>query len=62
MAKLSQLLMLEGMLNTYDNMNIKDAWIIEKQGESVEEMVDVIIANRTVVNTMRGLAAGPLIS
>ena len=44
MAKLSQLLMLESMLNTYDNMNIKDAWIIEKQGESVEEMVDVIIA------------------
>ena len=36
--------MLESMLNTYDNMNIKDAWIIEKQGESVEEMVDVIIA------------------
>lgn len=44
MAKLSQLLMLEGMLNTYDNMNIKDAWIVEKQGESVEELVDVIIA------------------
>ena len=44
MAKLSQLLMLESMLNTYDNMNIKDAWIIEKQGENVEEMVDVIIA------------------
>lgn len=62
MAKLSQLLMLESMLNTYDNMNIKDAWIVEKQGESVEEMVDVIIAIRTVVNTMRGLAAGPLIS
>ena len=36
--------MLEGMLNTYDNMNIKDAWIVEKQGESVEELVDVIIA------------------
>ena len=36
MAKLSQLLMLESMLDTYDNMNIKDAWIIEKQGESVE--------------------------
>ena len=43
MAKLSQLLTLESMLNAYDNLNIKDAWVIEKQGECVEELVDVII-------------------
>ena len=43
MAKLSQLLTLESMLDAYDNLNIKDAWVIEKQGECVEELVDVII-------------------
>jgi hypothetical protein len=31
------------MLDAYDNLNIKDAWVIEKQGECVEELVDVII-------------------
>ena len=44
MAKLSQLLTLERMLDAYDNLNINDAWIIEKQGECVEELVDAIIA------------------
>lgn len=44
MAKLGQLLTLERMLDAYDNLNINDAWIIEKQGECVEELVDAIIA------------------
>ena len=35
--------MLESMLDAYDNLNIKDAWVIEKQGKCVEELVDVII-------------------
>ena len=44
MAKLSQLLTLDRMLDAYDKMNINDAWIIEKQGVCVEELVDAIIA------------------
>ena len=32
MAKLSQLLTLECMLDAYDSLNIKDSWIIERQG------------------------------
>ena len=32
MAKLSQLLTLECMLDVYDSLNIKDSWIIERQG------------------------------
>ena len=43
MAKLSQLLTLECMLDAYDNLNIKDAWVTEKQEECVEGLVDVII-------------------
>ena len=43
MAKLSQLLTLESMLKTYDNLNINDAWVIENQGKCVERLVDVII-------------------
>ena len=45
MAKLSQLLTLERMLDTYDKLNIKDAWVIEKQGKCVEELVDDIIVS-----------------
>ena len=40
MAKLSQLLTLECMLDAYDSLNIKDSWIIEKQGVCVVELVD----------------------
>ena len=42
MAKLSQLLMLEQMLHTCDNMKIKDAWIIEYQGKCIQQLVDSI--------------------
>ena len=42
MAKLSQLLMLEHMLNTCDNMKTKDAWIIEYQGKCIQQLVDSI--------------------
>ena len=44
MAKLSQLLMLEHMLNTCDNMKTKDAWIIEYQGKCIQQLVESIIA------------------
>ena len=37
MKKLEQLLTLERMLNVYDNMNTKDAWITTPDtGENVE--------------------------
>ena len=42
MAKLSQLLMLEHMLHTCDNMKIKDAWVIEYQGRYILQLVDSI--------------------
>ena len=42
MAKLSQLLMLEQMLHTCDNMKTKDAWIIEYQGKCIQQLVDSI--------------------
>ena len=42
MAKLSQLLMLEQMLHTCDNMKTKDAWIIEYQGRYILQLVDSI--------------------
>lgn len=44
MAKLSQLLILEGMLQTYDNMNVQDACVIRYQGMCIEGLVDDIIA------------------
>ncbi len=47
MAKLSQLLTLERMLNAYDNMNTKDAWIIEKHAVCTGELMDDIIAKLT---------------
>ena len=42
MAKLSQLLMLEQMLHTCDNMKTKDAWVIEYQGRYILQLVDSI--------------------
>ena len=42
MAKLSQLLMLEHMLHTCDNMKTKDAWVIEYQGRYILQLVDSI--------------------
>ena len=44
MAKLSQLLTLERMLDAYDKMNTNDAWIIEKHGVCTGELLDDIIA------------------
>ena len=44
MAKLSQLLMLEAMLETYDNMSVQDACVIRYQGMCIEGLVDDIIA------------------
>ena len=43
MAKLSQLLTLERMLDAYDNMKTKDAWIIEKHALCTGELLDSII-------------------
>lgn len=42
MAKLKQLLTLESMLQTYDTLHMTDAWVIEKQGVCIEELVDDI--------------------
>lgn len=42
MAKLSQLLTLECMLDAYDSLNIKDSWLIEKQGVCIVELLDII--------------------
>ncbi len=42
MAKLSQLLTLECMLDAYDSLNIKDSWIIERQGVCIVELLDII--------------------
>ncbi len=50
MAKLSQLLMLEHMLNTCDNMDTKDTWVIEYQGKSIQQLVDSI--NMTLVRQL----------
>lgn len=44
MAKLSQLLTLERMLDAYDMMHTNDAWIIEKHGVCTGELIDDIIA------------------
>ena len=44
MKKLEQLLTLERMLDVYDNMKTKDAWIIEKHGVCTGELMDDIIA------------------
>ena len=43
MAKLSQLLMLEAMLETYDNMSVQDACVVRYQGMCIEGVVDDII-------------------
>ena len=50
MAKLSQLLMLEHMLNTCDNMDTKDTWVIEYQGKCIQQLVDSI--NMTLVRQL----------
>ena len=42
MKKLEQLLTLERMLDAYDSLNIKDSWIIERQGVCVVELLDII--------------------
>ena len=42
MAKLSRLLTLECMLDAYDSLNIKDSWIIERQGVCIVELLDII--------------------
>ena len=47
MKKLEQLLTLERMLDVYDNMNTKDAWIIEKHAVCTGELMDDIIAKLT---------------
>ena len=44
MAKLSQLLILEGMFATYDNMSVQDACVVRYQGMCIEGVVDDIIA------------------
>ena len=43
MAKLNQLIMLENMMRTYDQMNIKDANLTRFQGMCTEKLVDEII-------------------
>lgn len=43
MAKLNQLFMLENMMRTYDQMNIKDANLTRFQGVCTEKLVDEII-------------------
>ena len=43
MAKLNQLIMLENMMRTYDQMNIKDANLTRFQGVCTEKLVDEII-------------------
>ena len=43
MAKLSQLLILEGMFATYDNMSVQDACVVRYQGMCIEGVVDDII-------------------
>ena len=55
MAKLSQLLMLEGMLVTYDNMSVQDACVIRYQGMCIEGLVDDIITmlNRLLASKTR---------
>ena len=50
MAKLSQLLTLERMLNTCDNMDTKDTWVIEYQGKCIQQLVDSI--NMTLVRQL----------
>ena len=41
MAKLDQLLTLERMLETYDNMEVHDATLTSKQGFAVRLLVDL---------------------
>ena len=43
MAKLNQLILLEKMMGTYDEMNIKDANLTKFQGACTEKLVDEII-------------------
>ena len=40
MAKLNQLILLEKMMGTYDEMNIKDANLTKFQGACTEKLVD----------------------
>ena len=47
MAKLNQLIMLENMMRTYDQMNIKDADLTKFQGMCTEKLVDEIIEKLT---------------
>ena len=47
MAKLNQLIMLENMMRTYDQMNIKDADFTIFQGMCTEKLVDEIIEKLT---------------
>ena len=42
--------MLEHMLNTCDNMDTKDTWVIEYQGKSIQQLVDSI--NMTLVRQL----------
>ncbi len=42
--------MLEHMLNTCDNMDTKDTWVIEYQGKSIQQLVDSI--NITLVRQL----------
>ena len=44
MAKLSQLLTLERMLDTCDNMNVTDSWLLEYQAECIKQLMESIIA------------------
>ena len=44
MAKLSQLLTLEKMLEAYDNLNYYDVQLVKHQGECIQLLVDGIIA------------------
>ena len=53
MKKLEQLLTLERMLDVYDNMNTKDAWIIEKHAVCTGELMDDIIAKLTRLVTSK---------
>ena len=47
MAKLNQLILLENMMRTYDQMNIKDADLTKFQGMCTEKLVDEIIEKLT---------------
>ena len=44
MAKLSQLQTLERMLDTCDNMNVTDSWLLEYHAECIKQLMESIIA------------------